>query len=117
MDGLRFQVHPDWSLRDRRRWERRLRWLAKRHPLSAPVQVKWANWRRNFGICEDYGDRYLIRVARRCDYSLAVYVLLEEWAHALTRAATSEAHSDAWGLMYARLIRGSERYERNYRRA
>lgn len=55
---------------------------------------------------------YHIRIGNRPPtsrtiYSVAVYDLLHEWAHALAYDCEPD-HSDAWGLAYAAIYRAAE---------
>lgn len=96
-----------WTAGQEARWTERLEWLEDEFPLGRCVSVHRVAYRRQCGGVFDRDGRFLIHVARRLEYTLAVYTLLEEWAHCREWDDYRD-HGHAWTAEYGALIRADE---------
>ena len=106
-----------------KRFDKALRLLREKLPLSAPVCVRTKEDLR----CEETGEdllgqcmaqfnsrkrvvRFTIEIVRGLEVETAIDTLLHEWAHAVDMlengdARDEDAHRDSWGAAYAKAWR------------
>lgn len=96
------------------KWRRWLKVLREGHPTEYPVKVRRVPLRDRgedvHGDCDliegKHGRYFRIRIDTRLSTEHAFYILLHEWAHALTWDQSDiHDHGDAWGTTYAELWR------------
>ena len=98
-------------------WHAAVGVLRRATPLPFPVRVIRSRTEGCLGLCELRGKgkhrRFLIRVDPDLPLSIALHILVHEWAHALDAWGagvvrhewTPADHGDTWGLHYARVYR------------
>lgn len=97
----------DWTERERQRWQEIVDLLDEEFPPGGTVRIWWWNWKEQSGDANEYPrGGWLIRIARRLDFSDAVYALAEEWAHLLTwHFKNEDDHGSSWGEAYSTILR------------
>jgi len=91
-----------WTARELRAWQGLLEHLREELPPEKPVRV-WRTKRaplRYYGTVADHSTHHHVEIARRLDFSQAVYALEEEWSHCLSGYTGDEPtdHGMEWGL-------------------
>jgi len=89
------------------------RWLCDRFPPPRVTTVRVSDLKHGklgrFGDANRIGNHILIRVHSKLVWGEAIYVLFEEWAHAVTWPLASVEdyrphHDHNWGCVYADIL-------------
>ena len=106
-----------------KRFDKALRLLREKLPLSVPVRVRTKEELKCgetgedlFGQCMSHFNRrkrvtrFTIDIVRGLEVETAIDTLLHEWAHAVDQmengdAKDDDAHRDSWGAAYAKAWR------------
>lgn len=103
--GLGFQ--PWWRDALRQATEvLREKYPPRRNGKMLKVRVSVRRLANKLGLCTEGQGGVSICIDHRANWTEALYVLSEEWAHAVV--GPEEGHSVAWGRCYAQIIQTFE---------
>ena len=86
----------------KKQWKDTIYWLRDNFPSNTVVRCSRI---KNWGGIEYKKGKFYIKINCNVPYSFRFESLLHEWAHALVWCDVEWAHTDQWGISYAKIYR------------